>query len=222
MLYGLFTKGIGAQGVGYILPNILLKVLTLTLSFLLATGCSADEKVPEKKSSPSAGTVVPELDVHYKKVDSSTKVVGPKEKVQVQEFFSYACPHCAQLEPGIKKWKATLPGYVNFEPMPASWNETYALLAQAFYTATLMGQEDKLRQPIFNAIHVQKLQLTSPAAIKAFFVQNGVDPKEFDRNFESFAVRQKMKMASNAFRDYKLRSVVGTSFLHGNIDGARG
>ncbi len=169
--------------------------VTLTL-LLFSFGCSAEPKVEKVVEGE-----------HYKKIDSALAKVGPKERVDVLEFFSYGCPHCADLEPGVNKWKAALPSYVAFDHMPAFWNEQYAMLAQAYYMAKILKKEQALRPKIFHAIHNKGERWRSVAEIRSFFEEHGIDGATFDRNFESFAVKQKMKMAGNAFKDYKLRSV---------------
>ena len=36
------------------------------------------------------------------------------DKVEVVEFFSYGCPHCAAMAPHIEKWAAQLPANATF------------------------------------------------------------------------------------------------------------
>ncbi|HZR70224.1 MAG TPA: hypothetical protein VFB01_14380, partial [Burkholderiales bacterium] len=39
-------------------------------------------------------------------------------KIEVIEFFSYGCPHCADLEPILEQWLKTLPPDVQFRRVP--------------------------------------------------------------------------------------------------------
>ena len=49
-------------------------------------------------------------------------------KIEVLEFFSYGCPHCADLEPILENWLKTLPPDVQFRRVPVlfqpRWNCT--------------------------------------------------------------------------------------------------
>lgn len=168
-------------------------IFFLTL-LLLATGCSAQPESQYKNG------------IHYKELAG---VVQKTEdgKVPVVEFFSYACPHCFHLEPDLNQWKAHKPDYIEFNKMPAYWNPTFELMAQAYYTASILKVEDKLTPALFSAIHEQRRNLNNEADIRAIFVDKGVPAEDFDKMFNSFAVRQKMKMASNLFKKYELSSV---------------
>lgn len=170
--------------------------LVCLLSVLLSLGCSAEPK----STAVIAGK-------HYKKIAESIERVGPLDTVEVMEFFSYGCPHCAHLEPGLVKWTSDLPTYVKFDHTPAFWNEHFSRLAQAYYTASILKKEHELRGKIFDALHKKHQSWKSDEAVRDFFVQQGIDGATFDKTFHSFAVKQKMKMADNAFRRYKLRSV---------------
>lgn len=198
------------------------KSLVCALFMVAALGCSAensetassdvqategDKPITLAKANTGQGPLSITEGQHYKKVNEDGPKVGPLEKVKVTEFFSFGCGHCFNLEAGLKSWVSELPTYVEFDHMPAFWNETYALLAQAHYTIEVLGVEEKLRQPIFDAIHKRGLKLRSAGDIKDLLVQNGVEAAKFDKTFNSFAVKQKMKMADNAFREYKLSSV---------------
>ena len=45
-------------------------------------------------------------------------VDAPAGKVEVVEFFSYNCPHCAAFEPQLEAWIKTLPANVVFRRIP--------------------------------------------------------------------------------------------------------
>ncbi|MGE5668772.1 MAG: thiol:disulfide interchange protein DsbA/DsbL, partial [Betaproteobacteria bacterium] len=44
--------------------------------------------------------------------------VDTGKKIEVIEFFSYGCPHCAALEPYLDAWRAKLPADVTFRRVP--------------------------------------------------------------------------------------------------------
>src|SRR5262245_59633626 len=44
--------------------------------------------------------------------------------IEVIEFFSYACPHCNEVEPLVSKWRSTLPKDVTFQRVPVSFGRS--------------------------------------------------------------------------------------------------
>ena len=49
---------------------------------------------------------------------------------------------------------------------------------------------------MFNTIHRQRKRLSSPEAVRAVFVENGVDAKDFDRAFGSFGIDSMVRQAA--------------------------
>lgn len=43
-------------------------------------------------------------------------------RIEVVEFFSYACSHCNEFHPHVSKWASKLPGDVTFKRVPVSFN----------------------------------------------------------------------------------------------------
>ncbi len=166
--------------------------------FVSVVGCQAE---PESESK-----VKYKEGIHYKKV-ATAHYNNKATMVEVLEFFSYGCPHCFNLEPALKKWKSRKPGYVDFQRVPAFWNPYFQLLAEAYYTAQVLKIEDKMHDRLFNAIHRQRLNLRSKVAVKGLFLEAGVSEADFDKTIKSFAVKQKIKMADNLFKRYKLNHV---------------
>lgn len=130
-------------------------------------------------------------------------------KIAVLEFFSFACPHCYSLEPVMKKWKKAAPSYVEFAMMPAFWNPDFKLLAHAFYTAEVLKVKEKVQKNLFDAIHLQGRRFKTEGALGDFFVEQGVTKGDFDKTFNSFAVKQKVKLADARFRQFGLKGVPG-------------
>ena len=57
------------------------------------------------------------VDTHYKILDVPGNVSDPS-KVEVREFFSYACPHCYSLEPAVDKWLESKPEFIDYVRTP--------------------------------------------------------------------------------------------------------
>jgi len=117
-------------------------------------------------------------------------------KIEVIEFFSYACPHCNDLSPHINQWAAKLPSDVVFKRVPVGFNNPfYQLMARLYYTLEAIGELGRLDGAVFNAIHEKGLKLVDDKSIAEWVVSQGVDAKKFSDAFNAFGVISKTKRA---------------------------
>ena len=64
-------------------------------------------------------------------------------KVEVIEFFSYACPHCNHLEPALEAWAHKLPPNVVLHRIPVTFGRNeWVSLAKLHLTLEALGQGD--------------------------------------------------------------------------------
>ena len=132
-------------------------------------------------------------------------------RVEVVEAFSYACIHCKTFDPALEEWAAVQSPGVHFRRLPAIFNKTWALFAQAYYTAEVLGVTDAVHTPIFKAIHEQGKDLRDPAAMAILFESfAGVPKADFDQVYNSFGVRSKIQQAQAHSRAY---GITGTPSL---------
>ena len=129
------------------------------------------------------------------------------DKVEVVELFWYGCPHCFDLEPHIRQWLETKPDDVEFVRMPAVLGPGWELLGKGFYTAELLGVEDRIHPALFEALHVKKQKINDEAALQDFFVNHGVSAEDFRKTFASFAVSVKLNNAKAMTRRYAITGV---------------
>ena len=129
-------------------------------------------------------------------------------KIEVIEFFSYACPHCSDLNPIIKKWAAKLPADVEFKRVPVSFNSPfYVLMAKLFYALEGTGEMAKLDAAVFDAIHVKGLKLIDDKSIQEWVVLQGVDAKKFSDAYKSFGVASKVSRGNQLAQGAKITGV---------------
>ena len=138
---------------------------------------------------------------------SSPQPTSTGNKIEVVELFWYGCPHCFDLEPEVQAWLKRKPGDVELVRMPAVLGQRWELLAQAYYTADLLGVSDKIHPALFDAIHKKHMKINDEAALQAFFVNQGVSAEDFKKTFNSFAVAVKMNNARQMTRRYKITGV---------------
>lgn len=129
------------------------------------------------------------------------------KNIEVVEFFSYACPHCHDLEPVLNPWVKKLPGDATFRRLPAVFSDKWMLFARIFYAAEAMGVLDKLHPAIFNATHVQHIDLTNEKTLQEWASKQGVDGKQFVATYASFAVMGKAQRAKQLTRAYGITGV---------------
>lgn len=125
-------------------------------------------------------------------------------KVEVLEFFSYACPHCAVLEPMTAKWAKTLPANVEVKHVPVAFNAGMKPLQNLFYTLEAMNRMD-LHPKVFAAIHQEKKRLFTKPEIVAWVVAQGVDKTKFETTFDSFGTQSKSTRAEQLTNAYRVQ-----------------
>lgn len=125
-------------------------------------------------------------------------------KVEVVEVFWYGCSHCYSFEPFVKQWKKSKPDYVDFWSSPAIWNDTMKLHARAFYVAKALDVFDKLHDPLFTTLVVERKRLSSQSQIEDLFADYGVDREQFKKTFNSFSVNSQVSQADARARSYKV------------------
>ena len=68
-------------------------------------------------------------------------------------------------------------------------------------------QVEELHKKVFYAIHVEKKQLNTQAAISEWVAANGVEKAKFDELYNSFSVQTKARRAAQLQNDYKVGGV---------------
>jgi len=125
-------------------------------------------------------------------------------KVEVIEFFSYACPHCRSLEPSLTAWLKRKPADVEFRRVPAVFHESWLPFARLYYTLESMALVDKLHHDVFEAVHTQKIKLQEPKVLAEWVGSKGVDRQKFMDTYNSFSVQSLAKRAVDTTGRYKV------------------
>lgn len=143
----------------------------------------------------------------YVPVDPPLATDSPA-KIEVIEFFSYACPHCSDFHPLVSKWAAKLPGDVVFKRVPVSFGRAqWANLARLYYTAEAIGELGRLDNAAFQAIHGKNIRLYDDTTITEWAAQQGVDKVKFGEAYRSFGVASKVKRADQLAQAFKIQGV---------------
>jgi len=136
------------------------------------------------------------------------QAVDTGDKIEVLEFFSYGCPHCADLDPVLVQWQKTLPADVAFRRVPVGFGrESWDNLGKVYYTLEALGVEQKLAPEVFAAIHRGNVRLDSPKTFFDWAAGKGLERKKVEDMFNSFAIAGKMNKANQAAKAYQVQSV---------------
>ena len=128
-------------------------------------------------------------------------------KIEVIEFFSYGCPHCAELEPVLESWVKTLPPDVQLRRVPVLFQPRWVSLAKVYYTLDALGAEPKLTPEVFNAVHRQGIDLSNEKTFYDWAAKQGLDRKKVEEMYTSFGINGKVNRAKQQGGAYNIQSV---------------
>ena len=147
--------------------------------------------------------------VDYFLVSPAQPTSVPAGKIEVAEFFSYACPFCAQFNPLVRQLQASLPPNAQMVFIPASFNpaEDWPMFQRATCAAQILGILDKTHDKVFDAVwktgelavtDLQTHQIKKPLptiedAAKFYNHISGVPVQKFLDTSKSFAVDTAMR-----------------------------
>lgn len=155
----------------------------------------------------------------YARVNPPAPTASPG-KIEVVEFFSYACPHCHEFEPVLDAWAAKLPADVALRRVPIAFRSSWAPLQRLYFALEGMNAvTPALQQKIFDALHKAHARLDDPAVAADFVARNGVDRAKFTALYSGFAMQGKLAAANRLGQAYNIEGVpslgVGGRFLTG-------
>jgi len=143
----------------------------------------------------------PVADKEYKLINPPQKTDSGK-KIEVIEFFSYACPHCADFEPFFQDWLKRRSKDVDYRAMPMVFRDSWRPLAKLYFALEQMGMVDKYHMRVYDAIHKQGQQLFTDEAVTEWVAKQGIDKAKFEAIYNSFGMDAKVQRAAAMGRTY--------------------
>ncbi|ODA31996.1 thiol:disulfide interchange protein [Veronia pacifica] len=144
----------------------------------------------------------------YQILDMATPLYSDNTP-SVTEFFSFYCPHCFRnqalmnaLEPRLPENTRVIKQHVSF-----MGGKMGPELSKALAAAELLKVDDKMIPVIFERIQTLRKPPRSAEEIRQIFLDNGVDAKEFDGVYNSFAVNSMASRFDKAFESTGLTGV---------------
>ncbi|WP_448565071.1 thiol:disulfide interchange protein DsbA/DsbL [Thalassotalea ganghwensis] len=122
---------------------------------------------------------------HYVVVEGKSAV-----KNEVREYFSFYCPHCYRFEGFVQAIEPKLPegitlvqNHVDF--LRGASPKMQQLLTRTLIVAEKLDAKEKVKEAIFNYIHISRATITSVKDVRNIVVLAGVDGDKFDALIDS-------------------------------------
>ena len=139
------------------------------------------------------------------------------ERIEVIDFFFYACPYCNELAPHLDRWIRNKPADVVVRRMPVVRHDTWIPLAKTYFALEAMGEVERLHLSVYRSLHVDDLSLSQEKVVGEWAARNGLDREKFMAIYRSDAVGDRVESAKKMTRDYDIQGtpsvVVDGKFL---------
>lgn len=155
---------------------------------LLAAGTTALATTAGLVTPAFAQRVGPKEGTDFVRLNPAAPVESPASQVEVVEFFAYSCIHCFNFEPMFDEWMKKQPASVNVRRVPVAFSPAFVPMQRLYFTLEHMKLVERLHSKVFQAIHVDRQQLTTTPAITAWIEkQGGVDMARFNAFYNGAA-----------------------------------
>jgi thiol:disulfide interchange protein DsbA len=128
-------------------------------------------------------------------------------KVEVIEFFWYACPHCNVFEPSFDGWMKKQPADVVVKRVPVAFRDDFVPQQRLYYTLEALGKVEELHPKVFQAVHGNRDPMNREDLILAWAGKQGLDQGRFKEVYNSFSVASKVRRATQLQDAYKVQGV---------------
>ena len=128
------------------------------------------------------------------------------DQIEVRELFWYFCPHCFSVHPKLEEWSKTMDSSAQLVLQPAVF-PGWEFGSTFYYVLEELGELERLHSSLYNAIHVQKLNLKTQQDFVTWLTLNGVDEDKANKVFKSFPVKVAVNKAKANTYKYRITGV---------------
>jgi thiol:disulfide interchange protein DsbA len=154
----------------------------------------------------SASPADPKNGVEYKTL-AAPQPVDTGKKVEIIEFFDYACPHCAAFDESLNAWVKKQGDNIVFKRMHISRPGTDLPQEKMFFTLEAMGVlTPELHTKAFNEIHVNRNRLNRDEQVFEFIAKQGIDKQKFIDTYRGFGVAGRVRKSIAMMDAYNVDS----------------
>jgi protein dithiol oxidoreductase (disulfide-forming) len=176
---------------------------------------AGDASLEKIAAAPAAAALPPgkwQAGVNYNLLVPAQPTSVAPGKVEVTEVFWLACPHCYALEPFLKSWLKSKPGYVEFVRVPVMWQPVHKAHATLYYTLEALGRDDLAIKAFEKAASRHELMIGGSdeetfRLQQQFATDNGVSAEEFAKAYNSFSVNSNLQRATEVTQRYQVQGV---------------
>ena len=176
---------------------------------------ASDASLERIATAPAAAPLPPgkwQAGVNYNMLVPAQPTSVAPGRVEVTEVFWLACPHCYALEPLLKGWLNSKPGYVEFVRVPVMWQPMHKSHARLYYTLRALGRDDLVAKA-FETIAARHEMLVgadddeTSKLQQRFATSNGVSADDFTKAYNSFSVSTNLQRATEITQRYQIQGV---------------
>ncbi|HYW55651.1 MAG TPA: thiol:disulfide interchange protein DsbA/DsbL [Polaromonas sp.] len=149
----------------------------------------------------------PQEGTDYVSLDKPAPVEASAGKVEVVEFFWYSCGHCFRFEPQLEEWIKRIPKDVVIRRAPVAFRPDFEPQQRLYFVLEGMNKVKALHQKVFDAIHLEKQPLNTPALVADWAEKQGLSKAAFVEMYNSPAVTTKVRAATMLQDAYKVDGV---------------
>jgi len=131
--------------------------------------------------------------------------VADPSRIEVIDFFFYACPYCNELRPALEKWRKALGPDVVFRRIPTVRRESWVPLAKTFYTLEALGELERLHEEVYKSYHDEQLHMSKPDVMADWAAKRGVDRQKWLDSYNSDDVARKVDQARKLTDAYDIQ-----------------
>lgn len=142
-------------------------------------------------------------DIDYRVIPQQPVASG--ERIEVIDFFFYACTYCNDLLPHFERWQKRASADVVFRHVPVVRHDSWAPLAKTYYTLEAMGEAARLHSMVYRSYHVEELAMSQDKVIADWAEKHGLDREKFMTIYRSEETLQKVARARKMTMDYDIQ-----------------
>jgi len=128
-----------------------------------------------------------------------------QDRVEVIDFFFYACPYCNEMRPALEQWRKSLGASVVFRRVPTVRRDSWAPLARTYFTLEALNEIERLHDEVYKGYHDEKLHMSKPDVMAEWANRHGIDRQKWMETYNSDDVSRKVELARKMTSDYDIQ-----------------
>jgi thiol:disulfide interchange protein DsbA len=131
--------------------------------------------------------------------------VADAARIEVIDFFFYACPYCNELRPALETWRKAQGQDIQFRRIPAIRRDVWVPLARTYYTLETLREVERLHEEVYKSYHDEKLHMSKPDVMADWAARQGIDRQRWLEAYHSADVTRKVEEARRLTAAYDIQ-----------------